>query len=199
MALPGGGDVQDPTYRDALAAYAAWRAGDLALPKRVAALAFACDTLTALCQQQGSLSRLSTLARVTWEAGRRGVAVNALRLMADILQRGNGQIMEPFWPANPRFDTIAPGANVVEWFVIGALEQLELTSNFSSLFGGSGVDLGWLAGQQHASVEIERRHVLQRARAGEKIQVPVRLRQPAPDHFNAAAWRDGKVPNTIKD
>ena len=197
-ALPDGGDVKDPAYRDALAAYAAWRAGDLALPGRVAALTFACDTLVALCQKQASLARLSTLARIAWEAGRRGVAVNALQLMADILQRGNGQIMEPFWPANPRFDVIAPDANVVEWFVLGALEQLELTSTFSSRFGGSGVDLGWLAGQKHVSVEIERRRILQRARAGEKVQVPARLRQPAPDHVNAEVWREGKVPNTVK-
>jgi hypothetical protein len=168
------------------------------LPERVAALTFACDTLAALCQKQASLARLSTLARIAWEAGRRGVAVNALRLMADILQRGNGQIMEPFWPANPRFDIIAPGTNVVEWFVLGALEQLELTSTFSSRFGGSGVDLGWLAGQKHVSVEIERRRVLRRARGGEKVEVPARLRQPAPDHVNAEVWREGKVPKTVQ-
>ena len=118
--------------------------------------------------------------------------------MADILQRGNGQIMEPFWPANPRFDGIAPGTNVVEWFVLGALEQLELISTFSSRFGSSGVDLGWLAGQKHVSSEIERRRVLQRARAGEKMQVPVRLGQPAADHVNAEIWRAGQVPNTVK-
>jgi FkbM family methyltransferase len=193
-ALPDGGDVKDPTYRDVLAAYAAWRAGDLALPERVAALTFACDALTALCQKQASLARLSTLARTTWEAGRRGVAVNALRLMADILQRGNGQIMEPFWPANPRFDSIAPGGNVVEWFVLGALERLELLSTFSSRFGGSGVDLGWLAKQKHVSVEIERRSVLRQARSGQPIEVPQRLRTPAGDHLNAEVWQAGRLP-----
>ena len=196
-ALPSGGAVQDPTYRDALAAYATWRSDEITLPERFAALTFACGTLTTLCQKAASLSRLSTLARVTWEAGRRGMAVSALRLMADILQRGNGQIMEPLWPANPRFDSIAPGANVVEWFVIGTLEQLELTTAFSSRFGGSGVDLEWLAAQKHVSTEIERRRILQRARAGDRIQVPVRLRQPAPDHINADVWSTGLVPNTV--
>ena len=194
-ALPDGGHVKDPAYRDTLAAYATWRTDGLALPVRFAALNFASDTLTALCQKQVSLSRLSTLARVTWEASRRGIAVNALRLMADILQRGNGQIMEPFWPANPRFDTVSPGANVVEWFVIGTLEQLELTSTFSSRFGGSGVDLGWLARQPHVSAEIERRWILQHARAGQTIEVPPRLRTPGPDHVNAEVWRRGPLPN----
>jgi hypothetical protein len=190
--------VKEPAYHDALAAYAAWRAGDLALPERVAALTFGCETLAALCQRQASLPRLSTLARIAWEAGRRELAVNALRQMAEIIQRRTGQIREPFWPANPRFDSIAPGANAVEWFVLGTLEQLELISNFSSRFGRSGIDVGWLAGQKHVSVEIERRRVLQRARTGEEVQVPVRLRQPAPDHINADVWREGQVPNTVK-
>ena len=193
-ALPSGSAVQDTAYRDALAAYATWRSVEMPLPQRFAALTFACDALASLCEKHASLARLSTLARVAWEAGRRGLAVNALRLMADTLQRGNGQIMEPFWPANPRFDVVAPGAAIVEWFVTGALEQLELTATFSSRFGTSGVDLGWLAKQKHVSTEIERRWLLRRLRAGEKIEVPARLRTPAPDHLNAEAWC-GILPN----
>jgi FkbM family methyltransferase len=193
-ALPGGDAVEDPVYRDALAAYATWRVGGGSLPQRVAALNFAGDTLSALCQTQATLPRLSTLARVALEAGRRGIAVGALRLMADILQRGNGQIMEPFWPANPRFDHVSPGANVVEWFVIGALEQLELTSTFSSRFGSSGVDLGWLARQREVSAEIERRWLLQRARTGLPVEIPARLQTPARGHLNAAVWRGGVLP-----
>jgi hypothetical protein len=193
--LPYGSAVQDTVYRDALAAYATWRSADITLPGRFAALTFACDALASLCERHASLARLSTLARISWEAGRRGLAINALRLTADTLQRGNGQITEPFWPANPRFDFVAPGAATVEWFVTGALEQLELIATFSSRFGGSGVDLGWLVQQKHVSTEIERRRLLRRLRAAEKIEVPARLRTPASDHLNAEAWRI--LPNTI--
>lgn len=196
-ALPGGGKVQDAAYRDALAGYATWRSADTALPERFAALTFACDSLATLCESQASLSRLSTLARISWEAGRRTLAVNGLRLMADILQRGDGRIAEPFWPANPRFDSIAPGDNIVEWFIVGALEQLERTATFSSRFGNSGVDLGWLAKQKHASAEIERRWLLRRARAGEDIEVSARMSTAAPDHLNAQVWRDGILPGAI--
>jgi FkbM family methyltransferase len=195
--LPDGAAATEPAYRDALAGYAMWRSADLSLPHRCAALRFACDTLTALCEKQASLSRLSTLARITWEIGRRTVSVNALKMLADVLKRGTGRIMEPFWPASPRFDRIVPGANVVEWFVVAALEQFEQTAAFSSRFGSSGVDLDWLSRQPLVSTEIERRRILQRLRAGQKVEVPPRLLASALDHLNAEVWRGGLVPNTI--
>ena len=195
--LPGGIIAAEPAYRDALAGYAMWRSADLSLPNRCAALRFACDTLTTLCEKEASLSRLSTLARITWEMGRRTISVNALKIMAEVLKRGTGRILEPFWPANPRFDNIAPGANVVEWFVVAALEQFEQTASFSSIFGSSGVDLDWLGKQPHVCAEIERRRILRLARTGQKMELPPRLLQPAPDHLNADIWRDGLITNTI--
>jgi FkbM family methyltransferase len=194
--LPGGGAL-DPNYRDALAGYAAWRSTELPLSERYGALRFACDQLTSLCQRKATLSRASTLARTAWEIGRRGLSVQALRIAADVFKRGDGgRIMEPFWPANPRFDAIAPGSNVAEWFVVAVLEQLEVTSSYSSLFGASGMDLDWLVKQPFVSAEIERRRILLRSRAGQKTPVPPRLLAPAADHINADAWRTGRVPNT---
>jgi FkbM family methyltransferase len=195
--LPGGAVATEPAYRDALAGYAMWRSTELSLPQRCAALRFACDTLTTLCNREASLSRLSTLARITFEMGHRTTSVNVLRIMADVLKAGAGRIMEPFWPANPRFDSIAPGANVVEWFVVAALEQFEQTASFSSRFGTGSIDLDWLSKQPLVSAEIERRRILQRARAGQKTEIPPRLLVPAPDHVNADIWRQGRVPNTF--
>jgi FkbM family methyltransferase len=195
--LPGGAVAAEPVYRDALAGYAIWQSADLSLPERYAALRYACDTLTALCEKEASLSRLSTLARITWEIGRRTISVNALKVLTDALKRGTGRILEPFWPASPRFDQIVPGPNVVEWFVVAALEQFEQTAFHSSSFGSPGVDLDWLVRQPLVSPEIERRRVLQRARAGQKIEVPPRLMVPAPDHLNADIWSAGQVANTI--
>ena len=195
--LPGGAVAAEPAYRDALAGYAMWRSTELALPQRYAALRFACDTLTALCNRQASLPRLSTLARITFELGDRTTSVKMLKVVADVLKAGTGRIMEPFWPANPRFDSIVPGPNVVEWFVVAALEQFEKTAFFSSMFGNSGVDLDWLSQQPLVSVEIARRRILQRAHRGQKMEVPPRLLTPSPDHLNADVWRQGQVPNTF--
>jgi FkbM family methyltransferase len=195
--LPGGAVATEPAYRDALAGYAMWRCQELSLPERCAALRFAGDTLTTLCNRQASLSRLSTLARITFEIGHRTTCVNVLKIMADVLKAGTGRIMEPFWPANPRFDSVVPGPDVVEWFVVAALEQFEKTAFFSSMFGNSGVDLDWLSKQPLVCAEIERRRILQRAHKGQKMEVPPRLLAPGPDHLNADSWVGGLVANTI--
>lgn len=184
-----------PAYRDALAAYAAWRSPARPLPERVAALRFASDAMVALCQKEASLARLSTLARAAWEFGNRAVAVNALRHAAQILRLGTGRMVEPFWPAQPRFDTIAPGAHAMEWFVVAVLEQFEFNATFSSLYGTTGIDLDWLCGQPFVSTEIERRRTLLRARSGQRVNAPPRLLVAAPDHLNASSWRGGLVPN----
>jgi hypothetical protein len=65
------------------------------------------------------------------------------------------------------------------------------------MFKSSVVDLDWLSSQPFVSTEIDRRRVLQRARTGQKIQVPPRLLVGAADHLNADIWRGGSVPNTI--
>ncbi len=186
----------DPEYRDALAGYAAWRSIDLPLPERYAALMFACDSLSSVCKKQPTLARLSTLARVSWEMGRRTISVEALRMLAQMLKQGTGRMDEPFWPASARFDNIAPGANVIQWFVVAALEQFELTATHSTIFGSSGVDLDWLSTQPFVSAEIARRCTLMRSRVGQKMRVPDRLTKQASDHLNADSWRAGLVPNT---
>jgi hypothetical protein len=44
---------------------------------------------------------------------------------------------------------------------------------------------------------MERRRILQRARGGERVEVPERLCIAADDHLNADIWRAGLVPNTF--
>lgn len=185
----------DPVYLEALAAYAVWRSADRPLPERVAALRFASDTLTVLCQKEASLARLSTLARAAWEFGSRSVSVHALSQLTRILKLGTGRVVEPFWPAQPRFDAINPGARVMDWFVVAVLEQFELNATFSSLYGTAGIDLDWLSGQPFVSTEIDRRRTLRRARSGERVNAPPRLLTAGPDHVNASSWRGGLVPN----
>ena len=187
----------DNDYRDGLAAFAVWRSPGRSLAERHAALEFAVARLTEACARAASPPRLVTLARAAWEAGRRSIAVTALLRFLDACSPGRDTIDEPFWPAAPRFDVIASRGNPAEWFVVSALEQLVRTASFSSYFGTPGIDLGWLSGFRFASREMERRHVLRRARAGEKVEVPLRLRVSSPDHVNAPAWRSGAVPNTF--
>ncbi len=188
----------DLTYRDALAGYSTWRAADLPLAERVGALRYACETLKALCESTPpSLARLSTMGRIAYEYGSRTVAVAALKALEKMLREGTGKMDEPFWPANPHFDAIPPGAHVMQWFVVCSLEQLDRLAAHSSMFGSSGIDLDWLSMQPFASCEIERRRVLRRARAGQKMNVPARLMTSHDDHINSDRWRAGDVPSTF--
>ena len=189
---------KDSEYRNSLAAYATWRATDQPVVTRCAALAFALRSLRAVCARVPTAGRLSTLARVAWEWGARSESVAVLQHLLQTVQSGKIQLGEPFWPANPRFDNIAPGSQPANWFVGAAAEQFERTFSFSSVFtGGASPSLPWLCAQPFASTEMERRRVLIAARARQRPMVPARLCQVKPDHLNATIWRAGQVPGTI--
>lgn len=186
-----------PEYLDGLAGYAAWHAKALPLAQRVGALKFACDTLEALCAKDGTLARLSTLARAAFEFGRRSIAVAALQTIEKMLKQGSGRMEEPFWPARSSFDAVLPEPHVMEWFVVGSLEQLEKLATHSSMFGSAGIDLDWLCAQPFASSEMQRRRVLRHALAGHTVDVPRQLMTSSADHINSDKWRTGFVPNTV--
>jgi len=186
----------DGAYRDALAGYAVWRSPEVPPAERCAALTFACRTALELCRSAPTLARLSTLARATWESGHRSVCVAALRSFAELVARGDMALDEPFWPASARFDDLAPGPKRAEWLLVSAFEQLERAATYSSLFGAAEFDLDWLCAQPFVSAEMERRRILRRVRAGERVEIPARLCVAADDHLNADVWSAGLVPGT---
>jgi FkbM family methyltransferase len=186
----------DPDYRDALGAYAFWRTVEKPLPERCAALFYAFRVLTELCQRSANSARLSTLARIAWEAGGRGACARALDTLVTDLQPDWIENCEPFWPACPRFDTVPAKGRARAWFVTSVVEQCERIRGFSSFFVGASPVFEWLCEQPLASIEMQRRRVLLAARAGRHIVVPPRLCTAAPDHLNAEIWRTGQVPGT---
>ena len=191
-----GGTDADLDYRNGLAAYAAWRATDRPVATRCAALAFALRSVREACTRSPTAGRLSTLARVACEAGARGESVAVLQRLLKILQGGQLNLSEPFWPASRRFDNVAVGGQPGNWFVSAAAEQFETTFSYSSIFAGASPVLEWLCRQPFASSEMERRRVLLAARAGQRPKVPERLSVAAVDHLNADIWRAGMVPGT---
>jgi FkbM family methyltransferase len=186
----------DPDYRDALGAYALWRTPEKPLPERCAALFYAFRALSALCQSAASPARLSTFARIAWEAGARAACAGALDALAGNLQSDWMKNCEPFWPACPRFDSVAADARAIAWFATSVVEQFERIRSLSSCFGGASPVLEWLCQQPLASIEMQRRRVLRAARSGQHVVVPPELCSAAPDHLNAEVWRSGQVPGT---
>jgi FkbM family methyltransferase len=186
----------DPDYRDALSAYAFWRTAENPLPKRCAALFYAFRSLRALCQKAANLYRLSTCARIAWEAGERSACAWALEAVIANLKPEAIDSCEPFWPACPRFDTIPANGRTTAWFVTSAIEQYERIRSLSSFFGGASATFEWLCQQPLASIEMQRRRLLLAARNGQHVEVPPQLCTPSPDHLNAETWRTGQVPGT---
>lgn len=186
-----------PAYWNVLAAYADWRSETLSPAARYAALLFAYRGILDLCQTGANSARLSTLARIAWELGWNATNLNALNALCRRWQRGPAPLDEVFWPACPRYDAIAPGERTADWFIGGALEQLERSSAYSSAFFDAPSNLDWLAAQPFASPEMERRRLLKRLRRGERVAASARLSVPGPGHINAEVWRDGLVPNSL--
>jgi len=188
----------DPDYLDALGAYAFWRTIENPLPERCAALFYAFRSLHALCRRAANFPRLSTLARVAWEAGERSTCAWALEAVINNLKSDSGAITgcEPFWPACPRFDTVPANGRAMVWFLTSVIEHYERIRSLSSFFGGATSNLEWLCQQPLASIEMQRRHVLLAACNGRHVVVPPRLCTAAPDHLNAEVWRTGQVPGT---
>ncbi len=178
-----------PTYRDALAGYAAWRE-----TRNYGALSFAVGLLKELCATAPGIARLSTLARIAWEAGERDLAAKTLKNLRRRLKGGTGAVREPFWPAGPRGDALAPEAGTQgRWFLAQALAQEERLASFSSYWGRPAFNLKWLADQPGMATEMLRRHTLGALRADPHTAIPERLSREAPDHLNADAWRSGAV------
>lgn len=196
FAAGAAGARLDLAYADALTAFACWRDDAFDLPARCAALDASLRHLRALCADAPSFTRLSTLARVAWEAGARDGCVAALHAFFEEAGRRACIISEPFWPACPRYDTVDPAGRPVDWFTSAAIEQLERARAHSTLFAGASPALDLLCGKPFATAEMERRRVLLAAKAGLMPTVPARLGRPAADHLNAEIWRAGEVPGT---
>ncbi len=192
----GDGERFDPDYADAMTAFAVWRSDNHPAQLRFAALVLACQTLADLCNRAPSPARLSTFARVAWDGGWRRECVAALHQLAAHIQQNPLQTEEPFWPASPRYDEIAPAPHPALWFKAAVAEQLERAEKYSSFFGTVSPWLAWLCEQSFAGSEMHRRHTLAAARAGLSPTVVPRLKDDGPDHLNADLWRTGRVPGT---
>ena len=180
--------VSNRAYADALGGYETWRSS-----KNAAGLIFAFRSLHALCKASPTIARLSTLARVAYEAGRRTEALAALRNAQQSLKTG-ASVEEMFWPAHPRFDDTAPDTNTwTDWLVASVIESLERTHPASGYLGPSGVNLNWLVERPWASTEMERRRVLRALKDGKPVTVPDRLHHAASDHLNPEIWSSGAV------
>lgn len=158
--------VEEPLFH-----YALSRDTSLQKAERFAALEASYQGFRRLCETQPAYLRRCSLARVAFDYGARGVAVNALGQLCEmILKQSQVDAFEPFLAPGARFDSLSPGSPelVPNWIVGAVFEELERNQNYSSYYTGKASqrrleiirDLGF------SSDEMQRRLALIQRRFG---------------------------------
>lgn len=181
------------SYRQSLAAYHIWRDARHGLAERLAALRDGYSTLRQLCNEDGRIGRLTTLARMANDVGQRGFATKLLKIVIDEVAKGRLSLGEPFWPGAERFETVPVGGRPVQWYMAAVCEHAEISQAHSSIFSAPPSNLPWLCNSGFASVEMFRRRTLRALRNGEAMSIPEVLLEDSAQHLNAHLWRDGTV------
>lgn len=129
------GASPEPCLEAALDAFAASRNAGLPPADRYRCLSQSFDLLVDLCDTRPNGPRLASLARVAREIGARSQAVDALKRLLGLVAQGPLLgVREPFLLPESRFDTLAPGVSLEDWFRAAALEAFERLSAFSSFY-----------------------------------------------------------------
>ena len=172
-AADGDRDPADRAYLSGLDQYALSRRITDAPAARHAALAAALKIIAACAGPRATVPVLQTLARVSYEAGARAVAIQALNRLAERCRAAtDAEIDRPFLPVSPRFDDLPPGeedGDRVRWVAAAVLEQRERLRAFSSFYTASDpatrACLESIAELGYQSPEMARRLDLVRRRA----------------------------------
>ena len=184
-------------YSRTLDAYALWRDERAGPDRRYAALRGAFAAAREAAEERPSLARISTVARIAFEAGDRQFAIGQLRRAISLLRSDPAPPDEPFFPAASRYDAIDPAGMAQAWLLAAIFEAFETTEYWSGCFKPVEKQalpaLDQLQASPFASAPMERRRQLQRWRAGlshGQQAVPI-LAHAAPDNLNPHLWTRG--------
>src|SRR4029077_4820987 len=126
------------TYLQALALFAQSRDPQYDGTMRLSLLRRAADLVAQASQEQDTLSRLLTSARLAWELGRRAFAVQLLEGAGRRVKAEEESIyQEPFLAPSVRYEHLATGAPADEWIHCAVVEQWERLRHFSSFYTGT--------------------------------------------------------------
>jgi len=130
----GGRDGADK-YLTALEHYAmAQEAAELSPGKRLAALDAAIAAATDAVSASATAGRRHTLARMLRERGARMASIEVLNSLVDDVVGGTVEIDEPFFVADPEFDSIAPRNELGLWCLAAAVTARIRSSSHSGYF-----------------------------------------------------------------
>ena len=181
------------TYLQALALFAQSRDLKYSGGARLSLLRRAADLVAAASQEQNTLPRLLTSARLAWELGRRAFAVQLLENAGRRVQAEDASVYdEPFLAPSVRYEHLSTGAPADEWIHCAVVEQWERLRHFSSFYAGTSslALLEAIASLAYRSAEMERRRQLIRMRAGMQSQREANplVCQQSDENLNPALW-----------
>jgi protein O-GlcNAc transferase len=174
--------------------YAAAHEKCLSSSERYAALRAAYQRMGILCEGTGTAYRLGTYARIAWEIGQRAQAVDTLARALNALNSAPRPDVssEPFLPASPHFDNVAPAGRDHQWLTAAILDQLLSLASYSGYFAHPDNlgNLEFLRENGFQRPEMERRRQLFRIRAGlQPMPTPSTLLAVyRPDNLNPSFW-----------
>jgi hypothetical protein len=155
--LPGG-----DAYHKALDCYVQAHTEELSPTMRYACLLRCFTLLSEIPEREQNIWRLQSLARVSWEIGKRGISLSVLDALIARLDEQGAALREPFLAVSKRFEWIDPRDSMEQWCMAAALEQREKLCAFSSYFTGknSSHNLAMMKNLPFYGPEMERRRQL---------------------------------------
>ncbi len=157
------------TYMQGLAAFAAAQDASCGPEARLELLYQAYRCVSKSLDARTMPARRLSLARLAWELGWRGVAVDILLASAQRVAADAPQTLaEPFLSPSPRYEKLAAGASPESWLTCAVIEQCEKLRAFSSVYTGTEAHL-LLEPLRHLALrspEMDRRWELVRLRHG---------------------------------
>ncbi len=183
-----GGDA----YHKALDCYVQAHTEELSPTVRYACLLRCFTLLSEIPKREQNIWRLQSLARVSWEIGKRGISLNVLGALIARLDIEEMTLLEPFLAVSERFERIEPGDSAEQWCMASALEQQEKLCAFSSYFSGTASlqNLEIMKNLPFYGPEMERRRQLIRLRYHVQHEPEPHsvLASPAENNLNSVFW-----------
>jgi len=131
-------DARSITFQQTLNAYAGSRNSKLSNTDRFQHLLLAFEFVKKLLSSgESKIERLSTLARISYDIGQRGIGNQITTYIIDrYIEKANAieVINEPFLPSSKEFETISTDGELNNWLLSSALDQYIRKHAFSCYF-----------------------------------------------------------------
>jgi FkbM family methyltransferase len=181
----------DKIYHEGLAAFARSRDPGQRAEARVAALMHASTCVAQAMEDDISLSKQLSYARIAWELGRREATLETLSMASlRVEEEWRQALEEPFLAPEPRYDAVACEEGADDWLCCAIVEQVEKVRAYSSLYTRTTVAevLRTIMARPYRSAQMDRRWQLARMAEGAAREHVPALCAGSEENLNPGYW-----------